>query len=215
MKWISENAGAPSRDGLGDDALPGRNEPMRVENRHFVTGHPIQPPFPEDMQRVLFAMGCFWGAERVFWEIPGVFATAVGYTAGITVNPTYEEICSGRTGHAEAILAVFDPEKTTFADLLELFWEKHDPTQGNRQGNDVGTQYRSGIYFSNEEQRELCERSKADYDASLKSAGYGGITTEIVPAGDFFYAEDYHQQYLAKNPAGYCSLGGTGVRFSS
>jgi peptide-methionine (S)-S-oxide reductase len=215
MKWIRKNAGAPSRDGLGDDALPGRNEPMQVENRHFVTGHPIQPPFPEDMQRVLFAMGCFWGAERVFWEIPGVFTTAVGYTAGITVNPTYEEVCSGRTGHTEAVLAVFDPEKTTFADLLELFWEKHDPTQGNRQGNDVGTQYRSGIYFLNEEQRELCERSKVDYDASLKSAGYGGITTEIVPAGDFFYAEDYHQQYLAKNPAGYCSLGGTGVRFSS
>ncbi len=195
------------------DALPGRDEPIQIENLHFVTGNPMQPPFPEGMQRALFGMGCFWGAEQLFWELPGVFTTAVGYTAGSTRNSTYEEVCSGRTGHAEAVLVVFDPEKIPFADLLEFFWQKHDPTQGDRQGNDVGTQYRSGIYFSNEEQRKLAERSAESYGAALKSAGYGAITTEIIRAADFFYAENYHQQYLAKNPAGYCDLGGTGVSF--
>jgi peptide-methionine (S)-S-oxide reductase len=213
MKWIGGNSEPSVADRRGMDALPGRDEPIQIENLHFVTGNPMQPPFPEGMQRALFGMGCFWGVERLFWELPGVFTTAVGYTAGSTRNPTYEEVCSGRTGHTEAVLVVFDPEKIPFADLLEFFWQKHDPTQGDRQGNDVGTQYRSGIYFSNEEQRKLAERSAESYSAALKSAGYGAITTEVIRAADFFYAENYHQQYLAKNPTGYCDLGGTGVSF--
>jgi peptide-methionine (S)-S-oxide reductase len=213
MKWIGGNSEPLVADRLGMDALQGRDEPIQIENRHFVTGNPMQPPFPDGMQRALFAMGCFWGAERVFWELSGVFTTAVGYTAGSTRNPTYEEVCSGHTGHTEAVLVVFDSEKITFADLLEVFWQKHDPTQGDRQGNDVGTQYRSGIYCLNEKQCELAEHSAESYGAALKTTGYGAITTEIIQAADFFYAENHHQQYLAKNPAGYCGLGGTGVSF--
>jgi peptide-methionine (S)-S-oxide reductase len=179
---------------------------------HFVLGTPIEPPFPEGTERAIVAMGCFWGAERVFWQLPGVFTTAVGYTGGLTPNPTYEEVCSGRTGHAEAVLVVFRPEAISYEDLLKAFWENHDPTQGMRQGNDVGTQYRSGIYPTSDAQRLAAEASAARYGDALRDAGHAtAITTEIVPAGDFFHAEDYHQQYLAKNPGGYCGLGGTGV----
>jgi peptide-methionine (S)-S-oxide reductase len=184
-------------------------------NKHFVNGNPIQAPFPDGLRQAVFAMGCFWGAERLFWKLPGVFTTAVGYIAGTTRGPTYEEVCSGKTGHAEAVLVVYDPERVEYGDLLGVFWEGHDPTQGMRQGNDVGTQYRSGIYCGDDEQRELAERSRADYETALKSAGYGPVTTEILSAPEFYYAEDYHQQYLAKNPQGYCGLGGTGVNISS
>jgi peptide-methionine (S)-S-oxide reductase len=193
-------------------ALPGRPERMPVPERHFVLGTPLEPPFPEGLQRAVFGMGCFWGAERVFWEAqPGVYTTAVGYAGGYTPNPTYEEVCSGSTGHTEAVLVVFDPKQTSYEDILRLFWENHDPTQGMRQGNDVGTQYRSAVYWTDESQREAAEASRDMFQARLKESGYGEISTEIAQAGDFYYAEDYHQQYLAKNPNGYCGLGGTGV----
>jgi peptide-methionine (S)-S-oxide reductase len=193
------------------DALPGRAERMPVPDQHFVDHHPIAPPFPEGLERAIFAMGCFWGAERTFWTLPGVYTTAVGYAAGSTPNPTYREVCTGMTGHAEAVLLVFDPAKISYDELLKVFWENHDPTQGMRQGNDIGTQYRSGIYFFSEEQRRAAEHSRDQYQQQLDAAGYGRITTEILPAPEFYYAEDYHQQYLAKNPDGYCGLGGTGV----
>jgi len=193
-------------------ALPGRDRPLRVASRHFVLGTPLQPPFPPNTRLALFGLGCFWGAERVFWEADGVHSTAVGYAAGYTPNPTYEEVCSGRTGHAEAVRVVYDPERISYDMLLKLFWEAHDPTQGMRQGNDTGTQYRSGIYWYDAEQREAAEASREGYGAALARAGRGEITTEIREAPEFYYAEDYHQQYLAKNPGGYCGLGGTGVR---
>jgi peptide-methionine (S)-S-oxide reductase len=192
-------------------ALPGRDEPIRVPERHEVLGTPLTPPFPEGLERAVFGMGCFWGAERVFWQAEGVYTTAAGYAGGFTPNPTYEEVCSAGTGHAEVVLVVFDPAKTSYEEMLRLFWENHDPTQGMRQGNDVGTQYRSAIYTETEAQREAAEASRAAYQGRLSAAGHGEITTEIAAAGPFYYAEDYHQQYLAKNPNGYCGLGGTGV----
>jgi peptide-methionine (S)-S-oxide reductase len=194
-----------------EEALPGRATAMAVPAKHLVNGNPLQPPFPEGMETAVFAMGCFWGAERKFWETDGVFTTAVGYAGGFTPNPTYEEVCSGRTGHAEAVLVVYDPAVVSYDDLLQLFWENHDPTQGMRQGNDVGTQYRSAIYATTPEQRKAAEASKAMYQERLDEAGYGAITTEIEDAPPFYYAEAYHQQYLARNPYGYCGLGGTGV----
>ncbi|HEY3917498.1 MAG TPA: peptide-methionine (S)-S-oxide reductase MsrA [Stellaceae bacterium] len=197
----------PSRE----DALPGRQQKMPVAKTHFVNGHPLEPPFPSGLANVIVAMGCFWGAERVFWQLPGVYTTAVGYAGGYTPNPTYEEVCSGRTGHTEVVLVVHDPKKVSFATILKTFWESHDPTQGMRQGNDVGTQYRSAIYCSTPEQKKEAEESKAAYEAALAQSGHGAITTEIADAPPFYYAEDYHQQYLAKNPGGYCGLGGTGV----
>jgi peptide-methionine (S)-S-oxide reductase len=193
------------------DALPGRNEKMPVPARHDVLGTPLEPPFPEGLERAVVAMGCFWGAERVFWQAPGVYTTAVGYAGGLTSNPTYEETCSGRTNHAEAVLVVFDPKVTSYDEILRLFWENHDPTQGMRQGNDVGSQYRSAIYWTNAAQRVAAEASRDAFQKNLAEAGYGPITTEIAEAGPFYYAEPYHQQYLAKNPNGYCGLGGTGV----
>ena len=193
------------------EALPGRDEKMIVPARHDVLGTPLRPPFPEGLERAVFGMGCFWGAERVFWKVPGVYTTAVGYAGGETPNPTYEEVCSGRTGHTEAVLVVFDPSVTSYEEILRLFWENHDPTQGMRQGNDVGTQYRSAVYWTTEEQRAAVEASRDAFQRELKRSGYGEITTEIAQAGPFYYAEDYHQQYLAKNPFGYCGLGGTGV----
>ncbi len=195
-----------------EDALPGRSEAMAVPVAHHVNGHPLVPPFPEGFQRAVFGMGCFWGAERTFWEADGVYTTAVGYAGGFTPNPTYEEVCSGRTGHAEVVLVVFDPELTSFDAMLKLFWEHHDPTQGMRQGNDVGTQYRSAIYCRGDAQHEAAETSLVAYQEVLGAAGYGPITTEIGQASSFYYAESYHQQYLAKNPGGYCGSGGTGVR---
>ena len=197
------------------EALPGRKEPMAVENRHFVNGNPIQPPFPAGMEQVLFGLGCFWGAERRFWQQDGVYTTAVGYAGGLTPNPTYEEVCTGMTGHAEVVLVVFDPKRIPFDRLLEVFWESHDPTQGMRQGNDVGTQYRSTIYWFGNAQKEAAEATRAAYQQRLAAAGYHGITTEVLPAPAFYYAEDYHQQYLARNPGGYCGLGGTGVSCAS
>jgi peptide-methionine (S)-S-oxide reductase len=194
-----------------ENALAGREATMPVPERHEVLGTPIAPPFPEGLERAVFGLGCFWGAERVFWQAPGVYTTAVGYAGGYTPNASYEEVCSGETGHAEVVLVVFDPKQTSYDELLRLFWENHDPTQGMRQGNDVGTQYRSAIYYENDEQREAAERSRQLFQQELSDAGYGEISTEIVPAGPFFYAEPYHQQYLAKNPNGYCGLGGTGV----
>ncbi|MFQ4144734.1 peptide-methionine (S)-S-oxide reductase MsrA [Chlorogloeopsis sp. ULAP02] len=194
-----------------EQALPGRAEAMPVTNRHYVNGNPIKPPFPEGMEMAIFGMGCFWGAERKFWQLSGVYTTAVGYAAGVTPNPTYREVCSGMTGHNEVVLVVFDPKVISYSDILKVFWENHDPTQGMRQGNDVGTQYRSGIYVYSEEQRKLAEASRDVYQKALKEAGYGNITTEILDAPEFYYAEDYHQQYLAKNPGGYCGLGGTNV----
>ena len=194
------------------DALPGRDQrPFSVPESHFVLGTPLEPPFPEDSERAIFGMGCFWGAERVYWEAPGVFTTAVGYAGGFTPNPTYEEVCSGRTGHNEVVLVVHRPEDISFEELLRLFWEGHNPTQGMRQGNDVGTQYRSGIYTTSDAQREAALASQERYAERLSEAGHGEITTEIEDAPEFFYAEDYHQQYLAKNPGGYCGVGGTGV----
>jgi peptide-methionine (S)-S-oxide reductase len=193
------------------DALPGRDARMPVPETHFVNQHRLTPPFPDGLQRAIFALGCFWGAEKKFWQAPGVYTTAVGYTAGHTPNPAYREVCTGMTGHTEAVLVVFDPQRITYDDLLKLFWENHDPTQGMRQGNDVGTQYRSGIYYYDDEQRRAAERSRDAYQHRLTESGYGPITTEILPAPEFYYAEDYHQQYLAKNPDGYCGLGGTGV----
>jgi peptide-methionine (S)-S-oxide reductase len=194
-----------------DRALKGRGERMPVPERHHVLGTPLVPPFPENVQTAVFGMGCFWGAERVFWEAPGVYTTAVGYAGGYTPNPTYEEVCSGSTGHTEAVLVAFDTTKTSYEEMLKLFWENHDPTQGMRQGNDVGTQYRSEIFYADEAQHEAAEKSKRAYSDRLMQAGYGEITTEIEPAGEFYYAEDYHQQYLSKVPNGYCGLGGTGV----
>ncbi|MCW8902446.1 MAG: peptide-methionine (S)-S-oxide reductase MsrA [Sedimenticola sp.] len=184
---------------------------MQITNKHFVNGHPLLPPFPAGLERALFGMGCFWGAERRFWEAPGVYSTAVGYAAGSTTDPTYKQVCSGNTGHAEVVQVLFDPAVISYAELLQLFWESHNPTQGMRQGNDVGTQYRSGIYVTNETQREQAEASRDAYQQALNERGFGPITTEILVAPEFYYAEDYHQQYLAKNPAGYCGLGGTGV----
>jgi peptide-methionine (S)-S-oxide reductase len=194
-----------------EDALAGRDTPMQVPERHEVLGTPLQPPFPDQMEQLVVGMGCFWGAERVFWQADGVYTTAVGYAGGYTPNPTYEEVCSGRTGHTEAVLVVFDPAVISLDGVLRLFWENHDPTQGSRQGNDVGTQYRSAIYWANDAQRDAAEASRDMYQAELARAGYCEITTEIAAAGPFYYAEPYHQQYLAKNPNGYCGLGGTGV----
>jgi peptide-methionine (S)-S-oxide reductase len=194
-----------------DEALPGRETPIPVPERHEVLDTPLQPPFPAGLETAVFGLGCFWGAERIFWTAPGVYTTAVGYAGGHTPNPTYEEVCSARTGHAEVVLVVFDPAQISYEQLLKRFWEGHDPTQGMRQGNDVGTQYRSAIYTTSDAQRETAERSREAFGPALAEAGHGEITTEIAPLRDFFYAEDYHQQYLAKNPWGYCGLGGTGV----
>jgi peptide-methionine (S)-S-oxide reductase len=199
-----------------DSALPGRSVALEVPPTHFVNGNRLVAPFPAGLEQALFGLGCFWGAERKFWQVPGVYATAVGYAAGMTPNPTYEEVCSGMTGHSEVVLVVYDPAKVSYEKLLKVFWESHDPTQGMRQGNDVGTQYRSGIYPFTDEQRKAAEASLAQYQENLRDAGQGArITTEIKPAGDFYYAEDYHQQYLAKNPNGYCGIGGCGVSFDS
>jgi peptide-methionine (S)-S-oxide reductase len=192
-------------------ALPGRDAPMPLPGRHEVLGTPLAPPFPEGFERAVFGMGCFWGAERIFWQAEGVYTTAAGYAGGFTPNPTYAEVCSAGTGHAEVVLAVFDPAVTSYEAMLKLFWENHDPTQGMRQGNDVGTQYRSAIYWANEAQRDAALASREAYQRQLSGAGYGEITTEITQAGPFYYAEGYHQQYLAKNPNGYCGIGGTGV----
>lgn len=194
-----------------EESLPGRNVDTSVSNRHFVTSLPIRPPFAADLQTAVFGLGCFWGAEKIFWQTEGVATTAVGYAGGFTPNPTYEEVCSGRTGHTEVVLVVFDPEGISYSDLLRCFWETHDPTQGMRQGHDVGTQYRSAVYTTTSEQLKLAEESRDLYQETLSKAGYTPITTEIREAGEFYYAEDYHQQYLAKNPAGYCGIGGTGV----
>ena len=194
-----------------EEALPGRDEEMVVPERHEVLGTPLRPPFPDGFEQLVVGMGCFWGAERVFWNAPGVYTTAVGYAGGITKNPTYEEVCSGRTNHTEAVLVVFDPAVTSYDELLRLFWENHDPTQGMRQGNDAGSQYRSAIYWTTDEQRAAAKASRDAYQRELAAAGYGDITTEIAEAGPFYYAEPYHQQYLQKVPNGYCGLGGTGV----
>lgn len=197
------------------EVLPGREEPMPVTNRHYVNGRPIMPPFPEGMEKAMFGLGCFWGAERKFWQANGVYTTAVGYAGGTTPNATYEEVCSGLTGHNEVVFVVYEPDKINYIDLLVIFWEAHDPTQGMRQGNDVGTQYRSGIYIFSEEQQQQAMDSRDDYQTTLTKAGLEQITTEIIRAPEFYYAEDYHQQYLAKNPSGYCGLGGTGIRYSA
>jgi peptide-methionine (S)-S-oxide reductase len=194
-----------------DQALPGRADRMVVPETHHVNGARLEPPFPAGLERALFGMGCFWGAEKKFWSIPGVYSTAVGYAAGYTPNPTYREVCTGMTGHNEVVLVVFDPKKVSYDALLKTFWENHDPTQGMRQGNDIGTQYRSGIYYYDDGQRAAATRSKEVFQEQLSKRGYGAITTEIIPAAEFYYAEDYHQQYLSKNPDGYCGLGGTGV----
>ncbi len=196
---------------LQGEALPGRAEPIATAEKHFVSGHPLKGPFPQELETALFGLGCFWGAERVFWQRAGVFVTAVGYAGGQTPNPTYEEVCTGNTGHNEVVLVVFDPDRVSYEDLLSVFWQSHNPTQGMRQGNDVGTQYRSGIYVANERQKAAADASLTRYQEALKAAGYGLITTEITDTPEFYYAEDYHQQYLAKNPLGYCGLGGTGV----
>jgi len=195
------------------EALPGRAEVMPVPSHHFVNGNPLKPAYPDGMEMAMFGMGCFWGVERKFWQLDGVFTTAVGYAAGITPNPTYKEVCSGKTGHNEVVRVVFDPKVISYETLLRVFWESHDPTQGMRQGNDVGTQYRSGIYVYSDSQRKLAEASRDAYEKALKTAGYGAIATEIIDAPEFYYAEGYHQQYLAKNPGGYCGLGGTKVCF--
>jgi peptide-methionine (S)-S-oxide reductase len=194
-----------------DRALPGRSDAMRVPATHFVNGHSLTPPYPEGMEQAVFGEGCFWGAERKFWQVPGVYTTAVGYAGGFTPNPSYEEVCSGRTGHAEVVLVVFDPAMISYAELLRIFWESHDPTQGMRQGHDAGTQYRSAIYWYNEAQQIAALESRDAFQKVLTAGRYGPITTEIAEAGPFYYAESYHQQYLAKNPAGYCGLGGTGL----
>ncbi|MFL9499941.1 peptide-methionine (S)-S-oxide reductase MsrA [Rhodopseudomonas palustris] len=208
MFFMRKSTAMPS----ADEALPGRPTPIPTARTHFVNGNRLQPPFPEGLQQAVFGLGCFWGAERKFWQLgDGVYSTAVGYAGGFTPNPTYEEVCSGRTGHTEVVLVVFDPAKISYEALLKTFWESHDPTQGMRQGNDVGSQYRSAIYTFSEDQKRAAEASRTTYGAALKAKGYGPITTEIAPSGSFYYAEDYHQQYLAKNPGGYCGLGGTGV----
>jgi peptide-methionine (S)-S-oxide reductase len=193
------------------EALPGRSESMPVENRHHVLGTPLRPPFPEGLELALFGLGCFWGAERKFWQVPGVYSTAVGYASGLTPNPTYREVCSGMTGHNEVVRVVFDPKQVEYRELLRVFWESHDPTQGMRQGNDVGTQYRSGVYCYGDQQETVALATRQTYEQALRAKGFEPITTEILPAPEFYYAEDYHQQYLSKNPQGYCGLGGTGV----
>ena len=193
------------------EALPGRAHPIPTAESHFVNGHPLKGPYPDGLETAVFAMGCFWGVERIFWKVPGVWVTAAGYVGGLTPNPTYEEVCSGRTGHTEAVLVVYDPKVISYAELLKVFWEGHDPTQGMRQGNDLGTQYRSGVYTQNDAQTQAAEASRQAFQKALADKGYGQITSEIVPAGPFYFAEDYHQQYLAKNPNGYCGIGGTGV----
>ena len=198
-----------------EDALPGRATRMKVPSAHFVNGHPLEPPYPAGLKTAMFGLGCFWGAEKLFWNLPGVYSTAVGYAGGATPNPTYEEVCTGLTGHNEVVRVVYDPSQATYEELLRAFWEAHDPTQGMRQGNDVGTQYRSGIYVNDDAERMAAEASREIFAARLTKAGYGAITTEIVRAPEFYYAEDYHQQYLAKNPAGYCGLGGCGVTYKS
>jgi peptide-methionine (S)-S-oxide reductase len=203
--------GKPMRIPSTQEALPGRSTPMTVPETHYVNGHRITPPFPDGLELAMFGLGCFWGAERKFWQLKGVYSTAVGYAAGHTPNPTYREVCTGMTGHTEAVLVVVDPKIVSYEELLKTFWENHDPTQGMRQGNDVGTQYRSGIYYYNDAQRLAAETSRDMFQKELDHAGYGRVTTEILPAPQFYYAEDYHQQYLAKNPGGYCGLGGTGV----
>jgi peptide-methionine (S)-S-oxide reductase len=203
--------GSKTRMVAPEDALPGRSDPIEVPDRHFVLGTPLKPPFPDNLQTAVVGMGCFWGAERVFWQAKGVYTTAVGYAGGYTPNPTYEETCSGKTGHTEAVLVVFDPEQITYEEILKLFWENHDPTQAMRQGNDVGTQYRSAIYTTDPSQLAAVEATKAAFGERLTASGYGEIATEIAELGEFYYAEDYHQQYLAKVPNGYCGLGGTGV----
>ncbi len=194
-----------------EEALPGRTTPMPLADKHFVNGHPLKPPFPAGMEKVIFGLGCFWGAERCFWQQDGVYTTAVGYAAGLTPNPTYQEVCSGMTGHNEVVLVVFDPQKISYENLLQVFWESHNPTQGMQQGNDRGTQYRSGIYTYSPQQKERALASKSVYQNALTAAGLGEITTEILDAPEFYYAEEYHQQYLAKNPGGYCGLGGTNI----
>ena len=205
MSWYRRNQSSE------DAALPGRSEPMKVPATHFENGNRIVPPFPDGLETAVFGMGCFWGAERGFWQTDGVYSTAVGYAGGSTPNPTYEETCTGRTGHAEVVLVVYDPNQVGYDRLLQVFWEGHNPTQGMRQGNDVGSQYRSAIYTTSDDQLDAAKRSRDAYQAELTANGYGAITTEIEPAAEFYYAEDYHQQYLAKNPSGYCGLGGTGV----
>jgi len=198
-----------------EEALPGRSTPLEVPETHYVNGNRIVPPFPEGLEEAVFGMGCFWGAERLFWQLPGVYSTAVGYAGGYTPNPTYREVCTGLTGHAEVVRVIFDPKKLSYEELLKTFWEWHDPTQGMRQGNDVGTQYRSAIYVQNEAQRKAAEESKRAYQERLTKAGFGTITTEIRQVPEFYYAEEYHQQYLAKNPDGYCGIGGCGVKFET
>ncbi len=207
MALFRKKSAMPTRE----DALPGRTAPLEIPETHFVNGHRIVPPFPAGLAEAVFGLGCFWGAERLFWQLPGVYSTAVGYAGGFTANPTYEEVCSGETGHAEVVRVIYDPGKIDYEDLLKVFWESHDPTQGMRQGNDVGTQYRSAIYVLDEEQRRAAQQSKEMYQKRLTVAGRGTITTEIADAPEFYYAEDYHQQYLAKNPDGYCGIKGTGV----
>ncbi len=206
-KLLSRKLSVPT----AEEALPGRSQEMAVPAKHFVNGHPLKGPFPAGLEQAIFGLGCFWGAERKFWQAPGVYTTAVGYAGGSTPNPTYQETCSGLTGHTEAVLVVYDPKVISYEQLLKLFWESHDPTQGMRQGNDAGTQYRSAIYTLTPEQKRAAEASKAAFQKKLTASGYGPITTEIADAGPFYYAEEYHQQYLAKNPGGYCGLGGTGV----
>jgi peptide-methionine (S)-S-oxide reductase len=207
MTWLHKSVAKPS----AEQALPGRNTPIPVAEHHFVLGTSMTPPFPNATEQAVFGLGCFWGAERAFWTSDGIFTTAVGYAGGHTPNPTYEEVCSGRTGHTEVVFVVFETAKTSYEQVLRTFWETHDPTQGMRQGNDVGTQYRSAIYTTSDEQRDLAERSRDRYQEMLERSGYGAITTEIAPLDAFYYAEGYHQQYLAKNPNGYCGIGGTGV----
>jgi peptide-methionine (S)-S-oxide reductase len=208
MLFMRKTTALPS----ATEALPGRATPLPTAVTHYVNGERLKPPYPVDLQQAVFGLGCFWGAERKFWELgDGIYVTAVGYAGGVTPNPTYEEVCSGRTGHAEVVLVVFDPKKIFYEKLLKIFWENHNPTQGMRQGNDIGTQYRSAIYTFDEAQRKAADVSKAAYQKALSAKGLGAITTEIAPVGEFYFAEDYHQQYLAKNPAGYCGLGGTGV----
>lgn len=211
MSGSSNKAGGKLHMPTPQTALPGRSQPIEIVDKHYVTGHALKPPFPENLQQAIFGMGCFWGAERRFWQQQGVYSTAVGYTAGFTPNPTYQEVCTGLTGHNEAVLVVFNPSQIRYHQLLAVFWQSHDPTQGMRQGNDIGTQYRSGIYACTEQQLEEALLSLQQYQQVLAGAGFGEITTEVESAATFYYAEDYHQQYLAKNPAGYCGLGGLGL----
>ena len=204
---LGKKTSMPTRE----DALPGRDTPLPVPERHTVLGNPLAPPYPDGFEKAMFGLGCFWGAERKLWQAPGVYTTAVGYAGGFTPNPTYQEVCTGQTGHNEVVLVIFDPQKTSYEELLKIFWESHDPTQGMRQGNDVGTQYRSGIYTFSDQQQRAAEASREAFQQALRTAGHGEITTEIEPAPDFYFAEEYHPQYLDKNPGGYCGLGGTGV----